>query len=93
MRSRYSAYVTIAIDYLIATTHPTTRNYYSRQAMREWAEETTWLRLEIVGSTSTTVTFKAHFLNGDRIPETHHEHSTFREEDGIWYFVEGTTPG
>jgi SEC-C motif-containing protein len=92
MRSRYSAYATVAIDYLIATTDPAMRKYYSRQAIREWAEETTWLRLEIVDSTPTTVTFKAHFLNAGRVPEIHSEHSTFRQENGVWYFVEGKTP-
>jgi len=89
MRSRYSAYATVAVDYLLETTHPSTRKYYSRKGIREWAEETTWLRLEIEAATATTVTFKAYFLNAERLPEVHHEHSTFKQEKGKWYFVRG----
>lgn len=89
MRSRYSAYATVAVDYLLKTTHPSIRKYYSAKAIREWAEENTWLQLTITDVTPTTVTFEAHYLNALGIPETHREHSTFRRENGNWYFLEG----
>lgn len=89
MRSRYSAYATVEVDYLIATTHPSTRKYYSRAAIREWAEENTWVRLEIMASAETTVTFRAYYINPDGIPQIHEEHSTFKQEKGMWYFLKG----
>ncbi|ASS48350.1 MAG: preprotein translocase subunit SecA [Candidatus Fluviicola riflensis] len=89
MRSRYSAYCTIAVDYLLDTTHPSTRKYYSKKTIKEWAEQCTWLKLEIHDFTTTTVTFSAHFLDENRIPNVHREHSTFQLENGTWYFVDG----
>jgi SEC-C motif domain protein len=89
MRSRYSAYTTVSVDYLLATTHPSTRKNYSRRAICEWAEENTWVKLEISAFTATTVTFKAWFTNAIGLPEVHSEHSTFRQEEGNWYFVSG----
>lgn len=89
MRSRYSAYATVAVDYLLQTTHPATRKYYAAKAIREWAEQNTWMKLEIIAVTATTVTFKAYYLNAENLPEVHSEHSTFRQEKGVWYFVEG----
>lgn len=89
MRSRYSAYCTIAVEYLLDTTHPSTRKYYSKKAIREWAELCTWLKLEVHDTTPTTVRFSAHFLDENRIPAVHREHSTFKQENGNWYFVDG----
>ena len=89
MRSRYSAYCTVAVDYLLATTHPSTRKYYSATAIKEWAELCTWQRLEIRDTSPTTVTFSAYFLDEDRVPSVHREHSTFRLEQDTWYFVDG----
>jgi SEC-C motif-containing protein len=93
MRSRYSAYVTVSVDYLLRTTHPSVRKYYSAKAIRAWAEENTWLKLEITRVATNTVTFSAHYLNAQGIPEIHREHSTFRQEKGTWYFLEGEDPG
>jgi SEC-C motif domain protein len=93
MRSRYSAYATVSVDYLLKTTHPSVRKYYSAKAIREWAEENTWLKLEILHATPATVTFSAHYLNAQGIHQIHREHSTFRQENGVWYFLEGEDPG
>lgn len=89
MRSRYSAYCTIAVDYLLLTTHPSTRKFYSKKTIKDWAELCTWQKLEIHDITATTVTFSAHFLDENKIPSIHREHSTFRLENGTWYFVDG----
>jgi len=89
MRSRYSAYATLAVDYLLDTTHVSTRKYYSKKAIRDWALENKWLKLEILASTLTTVDFSAHFVDRSGNIGVHKEHSTFRQEDGTWYFVDG----
>ena len=50
MRSRYSAYVKTAIDYLYETTHPAHRTGYDHEGTRQWAESAQWLGLEVVRS-------------------------------------------
>lgn len=89
MRSRYSAYATLAVDYLLDTTHVSTRKYYSKKAIRDWALENNWLKLEIHSTTPTTVDFSAHFMDRTGVVGVHQEHSTFLHENGTWYFVDG----
>lgn len=89
MRSRYTAYVKLAIDYLIETTHISTRKLYSRNEIEKWAKSNKWLKLEIIKSTEYTVEFNAYFVQGLNQPEIHHELSTFTKEDGKWYYVNG----
>ena len=92
MRSRYSAYTQINIPYLIETTHPKTRKYYSPKAMQEWAETCNWLKLEVIEAHDNKVLFHAHFEDENGITQVHKELSTFKQEDGVWYFVDGEEP-
>ncbi len=92
MRSRYSAYATGEIDYLIDSTHPSTRKLYSRTEIARWMLSNKWLKLEIIKSVDTLVEFKAHFEEGLKSPEIHHERSTFQKENGRWYFLDGIDP-
>lgn len=95
MRSRYTAYVTGNIDYIMATTHPTSRADSDIAAMRSWAESADWTGLEIVSSRNGQpedkqgeVEFIASYgLNG--IPQRHHEKSLFVKDDDTWYFKDG----
>ncbi|MEY3238440.1 MAG: hypothetical protein RI883_2541 [Bacteroidota bacterium] len=89
MRSRYSAYVIGAIDYLVDTTHISTRKNYKRTDIENWSKSTKWLGLEIVHTSDTTVEFKAKFDGENNTIEMHHEKSTFVFEDGKWYYVDG----
>lgn len=89
MRSRYFAYAHGFIDYLIETTYPSERKYYSRKAVKQWAEENQWLKLEILFSSEKIVEFKAYYKDPSAKIQIHHERSTFRFENGKWYFVEG----
>lgn len=88
MRSRYTAYTLIDVDYLIQTTHPKNRKQYSRKSIKEWAESCEWLKLEVKFAQEDQVGFYAYFRESGKLM-IHKEHSTFRQEDGIWYFVEG----
>ncbi|KFF03713.1 YchJ family protein [Flavobacterium hydatis] len=89
MRSRFSAYVIKDADYLLATTHPSERKYYSKEDILKWATANKWLRLEIISFAQTTVAFKAYFLDENQVPQTHYEFSTFKQENGVWYYLEG----
>ena len=87
MRSRYSAYVTGAEDYLKATWHPCTRpqDTITDPSMK-------WLGLEVKSVTQDadqgTVSFVARCRvagKGHRLQET----SRFVREDGLWFYVDG----
>ncbi|MGG7034261.1 MAG: YchJ family protein [Flavobacterium sp.] len=89
MRSRYSAYVTCEIDYLVETTAPSERKYYSKKDMLEWASENKWQKLEIIDFSEFTVEFKAYFLDKSSKLQIHHEKSTFVKENDNWYYQDG----
>ena len=98
MRSRYSAYVEHAIDYLGDTLHPKHRADWDRDATRRWAESADWLALEIVstaagqqGDDEGWVEFIATYRDKEQT-QRHHERSRFRSEAGCWYYVDGDVP-
>lgn len=96
MRSRYTAYTLAEVDYIIHTTHPSTRSQYNSIAVKEWAVSSTWKKLEIIsrdkGASEDAigyVEFKAYYSNEAGKDYIHHEYSTFKKVDGNWFFVEG----
>lgn len=95
MRSRYSAYVTGAIDYLGDTLHPDYRSDYDAAATRKWAEQSQWCGLEIrsleqggEGDEVGTVEFVASYKM-DGATHHHHEFSRFSRQRGRWYYEDG----
>lgn len=89
MRSRYSAYCIQAGDYLVATTHGSTRRFHKKSDILEWSKSNQWLKLEVLEATTNTVEFKAYFLDSRLKATVHHEKSTFVEENGSWFYVDG----
>lgn len=89
MRSRYVAYCTQAADYLVQTTHASTRKFHKKADILDWSKSNTWLKLEIIASSENSVEFKASFLDESRNVQIHHEKSTFICEDGKWFYVDG----
>lgn len=96
MRSRYSAYVTVAVDYLVRSTHPSTRKFHNATEIENWARSNEWQKLEIISKTlgeakdkEGRVEFKAYFSDSQGQQQIHHEHSNFRKELGKWFFVDG----
>ncbi len=96
MRSRYAAYVLANVEYILSTTHNSTRKSYSANSIKKWATSSKWLKLEIVstdrGSMSDFigyVEFKAYYLNEKNFPHIHQEYSHFIKENGRWYFLKG----
>jgi SEC-C motif-containing protein len=86
MRSRYSAYVVGASEYVWRTWHPRTRP-------AEVADDVavTWTRLEILdvvgggpGDETGEVEFRAHHRAGAL-----HERSRFATRAGRWFYVDG----
>jgi SEC-C motif-containing protein len=89
MKSRYSAYATHQADYLWDTTHSSQRQYYSKTEILNWARANEWQKLEIISSTENTVAFKAYFLDKNKVNQIHYEFSTFKKENGSWFYVDG----
>jgi len=89
MKSRYSAYATHNVDYLWNTTHVSQRKYYSKEEILHWAKANQWQKLEIISATENTVEFKAYFLDENMLNQVHHEFSTFKQENGSWFYVNG----
>lgn len=89
MRSRYAAYATQEADYLMKTTHISTRNNHLKSDILDWSKSNNWLRLEILDISETTVEFKAYFIDDSLQANVHHEKSAFKFEDGSWFYVDG----
>jgi len=96
MRSRYTAYATAQVEYILRTTHPSTRKFHEPVSIEQWAKTSSWQKLEIIstakGNSSDklgTVEFKAYYLDAAHRPQIHHENSNFRKELGKWFFVDG----
>jgi SEC-C motif-containing protein len=99
MRSRYTAYVRGAIDYLVETQAPETRAGLDRAAIERWSRETRWQGLEIVATEHGGET------DADGIVEfvargttraaafAQRERSRFRRDGGRWYYVAGEVAG
>jgi SEC-C motif-containing protein len=92
MRSRYSAFAKNEMAYLTETTDPQSMALIDEDANQEWADRAKFLKLEILSSeekaTKGTVEFKAHYSVDDET-YVHHEVSTFRKQNGQWFFKSG----
>ncbi len=95
MRARYSAHVTVDVDFLYATTHPDYRENYDHKGTKLWAENSEWHGLEIVGTTaggSTDENGEVEFIARFRDKEglrSHHERGQFKRKRKKWLFTEG----
>jgi SEC-C motif domain protein len=96
MRSRYSAYAIVEVEYILRTTHPSTRRFHEPRAIEQWAKASKWQKLEIISTDKGasadkqgTVEFKAYYLDANERSQIHHEISNFRKALGKWFFVDG----
>ena len=95
MRSRYTAFVRGAIDYLIDTHDESTRKTADRAAITKFSRDTGWFGLEIVGTdkggeqdTEGVVEFIARGVTNGQ-PFIQRERSRFRRIEGRWYYLDG----
>lgn len=97
MRSRYAAYATHQVDYVIDTAHPEGADYQADRAawareVRAFCEATTFVKLEVLSSSTEgetgAVSFRAHLLQGTR-DVSFAEASTFHRVDGRWLYHSG----
>jgi SEC-C motif domain protein len=96
MRSRYTAYTKVDIEYLAETLAPESRADFDAKESEKWAKSAVWKGLEILsvekGQASDktgVVEFTAKYEQNGKTFE-HHEVSKFRKSDkGQWMFVDG----
>lgn len=93
MRSRYSAFCTKNLEYVIETTDPQARHDMDREGTKAWMDGAEFTKLEVLNSSfegnKGTVEFKAYFKMADAPAEIHHEISKFRKQGGVWFFRDG----
>ena len=99
MRARYTAHVVGAIDFIVATHHPATRNEVDESATARWAAESDWLGLDIRSTEqggpddeTGKVEFVARYRDPSRRRHTHHERAVFERYHGQWYFRDAEVP-
>ena len=88
MRSRYSAFATGNIDYLIATHHPSKHKADDRQTLGDTIAESEWLSLRVLNAGANTVEFVAFHRTNKQIGQLH-EKSDFVFQNGRWYYLSG----
>ena len=93
MRSRYSAHVLLAIDYLWETWSPQERIRSSKKDIAAWASSCEWLGLQILETKAGreqdshgVVRFVAIFRQ-DGTLEQHHETSVFERIQQVWLYI------
>jgi SEC-C motif-containing protein len=99
MRSRFSAYFFRLVDYLVETTHPSTREPDLKQELEKTIYQVRWRFLTIVetargGAEDKTgkVEFIAeYYVDGDDPgePQELHERSRFKRYKGLWKYLDG----
>ncbi|MDO6562915.1 YchJ family metal-binding protein [Amphritea sp. 1_MG-2023] len=95
MRSRYTAFVLGAVDYLINSTAAEQRHPDDAALMSEQIKATTWLGLKILNTEAGqaddeegVVEFMAHFETAEQKADLH-ERSYFRKQGHHWVYVDG----
>ncbi len=94
LRSRYSAYAVVNMDYILETTSETQKKLFDVETNKRWAEESTWERLQIVSSKENadegicSIEFIAHYSN-DGTEQKHHENAEFKKYGERWFFDGG----
>lgn len=99
MRSRYSAHVTGAYEYLDTSIHPDMRGEVTAEEIKEWSSQMEWTGLEVESvkagreeDETGEVTFVAHYSLGG-VPQILREQAFFRKVEGNWFYVEGMVEG
>jgi SEC-C motif-containing protein len=95
MRSRYTAYVIHAIDYIVESCFEKDKSKINRNGIIEWSKNSKWLGLEIIFANNpseedkhATVEFKAVYERL-QLKRVHHEIAEFEKRDGRWFYRDG----
>ncbi|MEO0416634.1 MAG: YchJ family metal-binding protein [Verrucomicrobiota bacterium] len=95
MRARYSAYFFRRVEYLVETTHPSTRTPQLKKEISKMIHQVSWKFLTILNVSKGTkedkvgkVEFIAeYYVDGE--PYELHERSRFKRHKGNWKYLDG----
>lgn len=92
MRSRYTAYASGNINYIVATMKGPAANNFNAEEALAWARKVNWLGLKLIRSKQegdrAYVEFIASFAYQEQKQQLH-ELSEFMLENGKWFYVDG----
>jgi SEC-C motif-containing protein len=95
MRSRYSAYVEHAIDYIVNTCSKNGKQDIDIKQTKDWSEKSQWLGLKILSvskgsptDTEGTIEFEAAYEH-EGLKDLHHEKAQFKKQGDRWFYEEG----
>jgi SEC-C motif domain protein len=95
MRSRYTAFASGEIDYIMNTHHPRKVAEIDRRGVETWSKNATWHSLEILSTHEGgpddergEVEFVARYSMGG-FRQAHQERAEFERSNGRWYYVDG----
>lgn len=95
MRSRYTAFVKVNVEYLMRTQYKAGRSSKEKNKIKRWAQSVQWLDLAIKSVSGGTeydetgvVTFRAFYIENGHY-ENLYEESHFKKIDGKWMYTNG----
>lgn len=92
MRSRYSAFCTKNVDYLLATHHRSQQHADEKTLLENSINATEWLGLKVLKATqqneSGVVEFIAYYRDQHGLGQIH-ERSNFVLEENRWFYFDG----
>jgi SEC-C motif domain protein len=95
MRSRYTAYNLLDMNYIAATMKPPASDHFDADGEKASAAKCKWTQLEIIRTSHDAqhgvVEYRAHYTLENK-KKILHEISEFNFENGRWYYVNGILP-
>jgi len=95
MRSRYTAFTTANVDYLMRSHHKATRQVKEAGCIKKWTASVQWMGLVILSTEAGQATddtgyveFRALYLEAGQLQQIH-EKSFFKRENQQWVYVSG----
>jgi len=97
MRSRYSAYFFRLVDYLVETTHPSTRQSGLKEEIKKTIEQVSWSFLTVIDTARGGISDKSgkvefiaqYYVPGESERQELHECSRFKRHKGAWKYLDG----
>ncbi len=95
LRTRYDAFVSGDVDYILATHHPETRSQVERAAVEAWSKGSSWKGIKIdqvdLKKDKALIRFTVRYQREDETTN-HTEDAEFRLFDGRWYYYDSNFP-
>jgi len=95
MRSRYTAYTLVNLDYIEKTMRGTVLKLFNKQAALDWSKKAEWLGLIVINVSQLSPDNKTGFVEFcakyrvDGKQQFLCELSKFQKEDDCWFYVDG----